>query len=109
MGILHEMLAKIHLAHDNALALADPQRVKTEAHHGFFAEVADLVHALEARVESIEHALFGAQEQEAQPEVAQNTGSGVAPVAPAGIPASDSATQTTVAADAAPSSTEPSA
>jgi hypothetical protein len=104
MGILHEMLAKIHLAHDNALAMADPEAVKTQAHHGFFAEVANLVHALEARVMVIEHSLFGEPEQEpqqAQPEVAENTGSGAAPVAPQPGEASDSAATTSAAAGTA--------
>jgi hypothetical protein len=101
MGILHEMLAKIHLAHDNALAMADPEAVKTQAHHGFFAEVADLVHSLEARVLVIEHSLFGEPEQ-AQPAVAENnTGSGAAPVAPERDAASDSTAPSSAAAGTA--------
>lgn len=100
MGILHEMLAKIHLAHDNALAMADPEAVKTQAHHGFFAEVADLVHALEQRVLVIEHSLFGEPEK-AQPAVAENTGSGAAPVTPQLGEASDSAATTSAAAGTA--------
>lgn len=99
MGILHEMLAKIHLAHDNALAMADPEAVKTQAHHGFFAEVADLVHALEARVLVIEHSLFGPEK--AQAAVAENTGSGAAPVAPEPGEASDSAATNSAAAGTA--------
>jgi hypothetical protein len=46
---------------------------------------------------------------EAQPEVAQNTGSGAAPQAPASAPASESASPTPDAAGTAPQTTAPQA
>ena len=64
MGILHDMLDKIHAAHDQALQLADPKQAAASAHRGFFEATADLVHSLEARIVEIEHALFGTKELE---------------------------------------------
>ena len=105
MGILHDLLDKIHHAHDNALQLADPARAKTEAHHGFFQMTADLVHSLEARIEAVEHALFGS------PEPAQAAAPAPAP-APVEVPAAAVSAVPTPEAPAvvpAPEATPPAA
>lgn len=79
MGILHDMLDKIHAAHDQALQLADPKQAAASAHRGFFEATADLVHSLEARIVEIEHALFGAP---AEPEAAPAATSAPIPAEP---------------------------
>lgn len=101
MGILHDLLAKLHLVRENAQQLADPEAAEAKAHSSFLSEAADVIHGLEARVKALEESLFGLKPTEAQPEVAQNTGSAVAPEAPTSpasngaVPpaAADSATQ----------------
>lgn len=104
MGILHDMLAKIHLASDNALQLADPKAAQTEANHGFLAEVADMVHGLESRIVALETSLFGTKQAETPAEAP-------APAAEApNVAAAVAGESSAVAVSAAePSSTEPSA
>jgi hypothetical protein len=95
MGILHDLLKDIHLVHDNALALADPAKATTAAHHGFFGATADLVHGLESRVLAIENALFGEQTSAPATPVTE-------PTPPAPAPSTEPSSTEPVAAAPAP-------
>lgn len=120
---------------ENALQLANPVQALKEAEHAFMevlakahVELARRVATLESIATSlepkrIEEDVSGEAEsllhkvedfvdhllhpEDAQPEVAQNTGSGASPVAPLAAPAIDSALPSTDAEGAAPSSSEP--
>lgn len=102
MSVLHGLVAEFDALKARFHDLIEPHKTLGDKAEEIWRAVVDSVHDLEARLADIEMRLIDTRIASAQPEVAQNTGSGVAPEAPKAAPASDGAAQLKAAAGAAP-------
>ncbi|CAJ0778867.1 MULTISPECIES: hypothetical protein [Ralstonia] len=100
---LKDKFEAIKAAIHNAMNFAEPEEVLKKAEHEFKQGIVDEFEAVHAKIKALEEKLLGtsAPVENAQPAVAENTGSGAAPVDSLGA-TSDSAGVSIPAAGTAP-------
>ena len=106
MSLLRALVAEFDAIRANLHNVVNPEQALAAKTEKIWRELVEKMHELERRIEALveptKPADTAAATAQAQPAVAQNTGSGAAPEAPAATPASDGAAQPPAAAGTAP-------